>query len=1464
MKNNYIKSIFYLYFVIHTFFSTLGSYSQCTVTAPIDSAINCGSSTTLSATTTAVTYSVIPTTCTTIPITGATAFPVNCDDCVTGQIPIGFSFNFYGNIYTTAVIQSNGILGFGPFTFTGFNSFSIPALGTPNNYIAGFFADIDIRYGGTITYQSIGTAPNRQFVVSYDNVVPYNFGTGAGTGTASFQIVLNENGSFNVIISQLSVDWYAFGTSLELATSGAENDTGTYAFPVPGRNATDWPGITPAQQDCHLFNPIPCIFQRWQQGATVLTTNPNLTVSPTSTTTYTAYWNCGGSTCTDDTVVSVNTPTITNGTTTNNTDCVTPNGSIPLNFNGFASGTYTLSYLLNGIPQTQSITIGGSTNISQGSIFNSGTLSATDLTWIRNTGGTTCNGSAGTSEYLDYISFTPSTSGSYTFNMCTTGTDWDGHASLYQGAFDQTNPCGNPGNFIIADDDSNTGGNCENDSSLTATLTSGVTYYLVTTSFSSSITGNYEWTYTGPISATIAVSSPNTFTITNINNGTFSNFSMGSGPCGIGTLSGPITITSPSTLTTTGTTICIGGTGSILASPACGTSGTTINQGSIFNSGNLATTDPTWYRNSTGTICDATASGSYYYDVASFTVSVSGSYSLAMCTPTAIAPNWDGHASLYQNNFNPSNPCGIPGNFIIADDDGNSGAGGCNNDALITATLSTGVTYYLVTTSFSTGTTGYYEWSFTGPTSATINFGATGGTLQWYTTSTGGSSISSASPFNPVGVSGSGLTNTNTPGTYVYYAACSTNPTCRTATSFIISSGPTATISGSGTICNTSTTISVALTGTQPWNITYTNGSTPTTVTGITSSPYTFTVSPTTTTTYTLTAASDSSCSAIPAALSGSATISGKIWLGGNSDWNTATNWSSGILPNNSDCVIIPVTANNPIISGSNYNGLAGTLTVNNGATLTVSSGNNLSVTDGITVITGGNIIIQDDANLIQVTNTGITNTGNITFQRTTTIRELDYVYWSSPIKLTNTPTYFPVSQISPATPLDVIWKWNPTHNGNDYGVWENANEGMLIGKGYIVRGPDGYPATVPIDYTATFVGIPNNGLTTTNVYRGTRTSSYASPGGTATADDDNWNLIGNPYPSSIDALAFLNSSVNPNLDGSVRLWTHGLLPSAAYPDPFYQDFIYNYSVNDYVNFNSLGSTPPGFLGKIGAGQSFFVLLNHSASTPGTVTFNNNMRYNASFVPYSNNQFYRSNSASHSTSTETEPENENEKHRIWINITDSNGVASNTLIGYTTGATLEKDRNFDAVHKVTNQLGLYSLINEKQYIIQGRPVPFNQNDIVPLGVSIPANGTYNIAINMIDGLFNNVGQNIFLEDTLLGIIHNIKQLPYTFTTVAGIDENRFFLRYTNPSLNNNDLNSENIIKVITNEFISINSTNNIIDSILVYDVLGRLLANYKNVNSNNFTIKELQKNNAPLLLKIKLDNGIEKIQKVVY
>lgn len=85
---------------------------------------------------------------------------------------------------------------------------------------------------------------------------------------------------------------------------------------------------------------------------------------------------------------------------------------------------------------------------------------------------------------------------------------------------------------------------------------------------------------------------------------------------------------------------------------------------------------------------------------------------------------------------------------------------------------------------------------------------------------------------------------------------------------------PTASISGDNTICNGGqSTITLNLTGTGPWEVEYYDGNGNTTLTGITSSPYTFNVTPSASTTYTLATVSDAYCTAIGSGMTGSADI---------------------------------------------------------------------------------------------------------------------------------------------------------------------------------------------------------------------------------------------------------------------------------------------------------------------------------------------------------------------------------------------------------------------------------------------------------------------------------------------------------------------------------------------------------------------------------------------------------------
>ena len=572
--------------------------------------------------------------------------------------------------------------------------------------------------------------------------------------------------------------------------------------------------------------------------------------------------------------------------------------------------------------------------------------------------------------------------------------------------------------------------------------------------------------------------------------------------------------------------------------------------------------------------------------------------------------------------------------------------------------------------------------------------------------------------------------------------------------------------------------------------------------------------------------------------------------------WN-GTNW----LDVNG--AITATSLSRPAVLNANYNTTtngsfdACSLVVNAGITATIKANTYINIQNDLTINATATLSVENNGSLVQIDDTGV-NTGSIAMQRTANIRKTDYVYWSAPV------ASFAVNSISPST--NYMYKWNTTvaNSNNGQGNWQSASGNtMTTGIGYIVRGPSANSLTVPSDYTATFTGVPNNGVVNVSINRGDYTGvDYKGTNQTwITNYDDNMNLIGNPYPSAINVHDFL--AANNNIEGAVQIWTHGTQLSNAIASPYYGTFAYNYTSADYITYNGTGTTsgPLGFNGYIGAGQAFFVKMLDGAAASGTITFNNALRNKA----HSNNQFYRTSDPSINHPQVIHPQN-TERHRIWLDLIAPTGTVIRTMVGYVTGATLDKDRLFDAYSDYENDQNFFSLIGKEIMTIQGRPLPFDVNDTVPMGVAIPKTGNYTIAIGVVDGLFAGEQQTIYLEDKLLNVIHNLSVSPYSFNIDKGIVKDRFVLRYTDRALGTIDfkgLNNSVVVASGSNQ-ITIKSFIEDIKSIAIYDVLGREVFAKNNVNAMEFLAKDLNLSQQALLVKITLTNGQAVVKKIVY
>lgn len=147
---------------------------------------------------------------------------------------------FFWKNYNSLLVGSNGLVSFDVSTAGAYCTYVItppvPSASYPRAIIMGVYNDIDPRYGSStrrIQYTTVGTAPCRQFIVSFEGIAYYN-STCAGT-YANYQIVLNE--STNIVEVQIQNHNGCSSTNSGRGIIGIQNYDRTVAYAAPARNA---------------------------------------------------------------------------------------------------------------------------------------------------------------------------------------------------------------------------------------------------------------------------------------------------------------------------------------------------------------------------------------------------------------------------------------------------------------------------------------------------------------------------------------------------------------------------------------------------------------------------------------------------------------------------------------------------------------------------------------------------------------------------------------------------------------------------------------------------------------------------------------------------------------------------------------------------------------------------------------------------------------------------------------------------------------------------------------------------------------------------------------------------------------------------------------------------------------------------------------------------------------------------
>lgn len=584
----------------------------------------------------------------------------------------------------------------------------------------------------------------------------------------------------------------------------------------------------------------------------------------------------------------------------------------------------------------------------------------------------------------------------------------------------------------------------------------------------------------------------------------------------------------------------------------------------------------------------------------------------------------------------------------------------------------------------------------------------------------------------------------------------------------------------------------------------------------------------------TATASLTNSCNAM-----GSFTIvnNTKIWNTTATDWFT-NNW----LPNGNGastankCVVVKT----PVTINTNAHALAKNIKIEtaSGATgqLTINANGSLTVTDTI-VNTGAprGIIVKSDANLVQINPDPNINSTSIAVRRLHALTtpaangtRKEYNFLSSPVAGQNMNEIF-----GGAGNVAFVTKLNEANNSFVNAV---AGDYQIKGKGFAVKEPKSYTAEAGLtNNEAEYRGIPNNGNITVDL-------DWSAP-------SKGYNVVGNPYPSNVDITELYANSTQSLIDPTFRFWDNTVNHIYVQMGGSYQG--YSYALfNALTDTDGYGTAAPGRGGLdehgnpypagtkvpnrvIKVSQAFMV---RALGSGAKLNFSNTQRKTS----YTGTVFYGKQST---------------KDRYRLQLVKDDGFTIQNGIAYFAAGNYGFGREDTRIPNSQASDALFSYADDAKVVINGRAA-FNNDDVITLGLRHFVAGTYKIEAVDLEGVFAN-GQSIYLKDKVLGILTDLAQGPYSFTSNAGEFTNRFEVVYKpQVILATADSQGNGAVNVYSDagDFV-VKSSAKIIDAVEIYDASGRMILTQNRIQSKEFRFSANRLVDGMYVIKVKMTDG---------